>query len=40
LVEELIDAPPRRDEVEVIQDKAALMERLAKLGVILPDASS
>jgi DNA helicase-2/ATP-dependent DNA helicase PcrA len=35
LVEEAIDDLPQRDAVEVTEDHAALMERLAQLGVNL-----
>ena len=37
LVEEVIGEPPKRDSVEVAQDRTALMERLAELGVTLPE---
>jgi DNA helicase-2/ATP-dependent DNA helicase PcrA len=37
LSEEVIGEAPRRDTVEVAQDRAALMARLAELGVALPE---
>ena len=39
LVEEQVSEPPKRDQTELKQDHAALMERLAKLGISVPSSS-
>ena len=39
LVEEQLSEPPKRDQTELKQDHAALMERLAKLGISVPSSS-